>query len=245
MAKGFVLLRVDSKNGRSAENARFFLQRNQGYVLFLDSQGRELARLRSNPRRDDTASATAILEGMRSYKSGKQKGLRGARLLERLSKATDIDARQDAQRWLVILKSARKVSDHEVSDHGVSDYWQRDRGLTSRRIAVEKLMLALDHELLRPFAIQTIGVYGRAASIALPRLLDDVRKQKKHIALILDQLPKIDPLGKKSLPVIETARTLTCSKAKAAATRALQQIEQQIEQQQQQKKKKKREKRKI
>ena len=234
MAKGFVLLRVDSKNGRSAENARFFLQRNQGYVLFLDSQGRELARLRSNPRRDDTASATAILEGMRSYKSGKQKGLRGARLLERLSKATDIDARQDAQRWLVILKSARKVS----------DYWQRDRGLTSRRIAVEKLMLALDHELLRPFAIQTIGVYGRAASIALPRLLDDVRKQKKHIALILDQLPKIDPLGKKSLPVIETARTLTCSKAKAAATRALQQIEQQIEQQQQQKKKK-REKRKI
>jgi hypothetical protein len=215
MARNYVLLRVDTKNGSSAGTARFFLQRNQGYVLFLDREGGEKARLRSKPTQTNGATAKTILAKMREFLGDQGQGLRGATLLERLSTSPILEERRDAKRWVAMTADSDKAS----------KWWLRTQAASSSKQAILELVAALDHRQLRPFAIRTLGDYGKAASTVLPRFLDDLQAEKKHLDLILEQFPRIDPQGLQTRRAIQSARTHRDPKVKSAANRAWEKLQ--------------------
>ena len=185
LAKRFVLVQVDTRNGRSAECKRLLVQRNNAYFLFLDKDGREFYRMvdpgngRMGPeagRRILWEAAIARMEAsLRKPPAGKE----GAALLRGLLICDDPHLREEALSHLASLRDA-------------------DAPFTS------DLLLALDDSAVAVAvaAARALGAMGPKAKAAVPVLAKLLEKKGRHRQAMAMALGKIDRTGGTAVPVL-------------------------------------------
>ena len=180
----FVLLQVDTKNGRSKPCARLGLNRNRTYFLVLDARGNEIARIFGPGGRKRHWPQLLL---MMDDALATRKGMPLLKRLTQLLRHPSHDYRADAVD--AIGKQGAKAAN-----------------------AVPALLPLLADRSGSPpvswwttIALKSIGASAKAAIPLLQKLIEDKTRPDNEKQMALSALGRLDPKGEKVLPTLRKA----------------------------------------
>lgn len=186
-------VKIDTNAARKAVVDRLLVARRAGYILLLDSSGRETARLRHPGNGKWAELVTLLNETRRAMPDGRSREI----LIKHLAQHDEPGVRGDM--YLLQAKTA-KTGDDKVA----------------------LLLNALRVPAVRTRAIDALAALGPAAVPALPRLLgrmqNPLASDRAHIAIAV---ARIDPGGKRVVPAYRDAVNLLGAKGLEPAERTL------------------------
>ncbi len=164
LARSFINVRLDSRNGAGDVVRDLHVARNASYVLLLDSRGREVYRLRSESPRGEIPTA-AVIGRMDELRKTRRTGRVGVRLLERLIQDPNSLIREDA------VSSLRRMGPEAAPAVGTLIRALKDESVAVRRGAA--------------LALGAVGAKARGALPALRAIADSGPDGSEHINVVL------------------------------------------------------------